>query len=78
MATGEWTDGRLTDAFDALRRDIADLGSEMRAMRVELRETRAELHAEMHAGFRALWLALVGSYVSLLVAVVGAVLAIEL
>ena len=71
MATVEWTDERLNDAFEALRRDIADL-------KLEIRQTRADLHAEMHAGFRALWMALVGSYVSLLVAVIGAAVAVEL
>jgi hypothetical protein len=67
MATVEWTDERLNDAFEALRRDISDL-------RIEIRDMRAE----MHAGFRALWMALVASYVSLQVTVVGAVLAIHL
>jgi hypothetical protein len=67
MATTEWTDERLNDAFDALRGDIADLKIEIR-----------DLRAEMHSGFRTLWIALVSSYVSLLVAVIGATLTIQL
>ena len=67
MATVEWTDERLNDAFEALRRDIADL-------KIEIRETRAELRAEMQAGFRALWLALVGSYATVVAALIATAL----
>jgi hypothetical protein len=68
MATVDWTDQRLNDAFEALRRDIADL-------KIEIRQTRSELHAEMHAGYRALWMALLGSYITIVVAIVGTALA---
>ena len=66
MATTEWTDQRLNDSFEALRRDIADLTIEMREMR-----------AEMNAGFRSLWMTMVGANITLMVAFVGALVATQ-
>ena len=44
MERMEWTDERLTESFDLLRADIADLRGEMRT---EIRDLRMEIRAIM-------------------------------
>ena len=81
MATVEWTDERLNDAFDrliaemaAMRADMKDMRAELKSeiggLRTELKGEIAELRSDMHADHRAIWTALIGSYVSFVVAFV--------
>ena len=86
MAMPEWTDARLNDAFEALRRDNALLREEMRQdmhalraeMAAEFRAFRAEMRAEtasvrdlVHAELRTFWLVFSGSYITLFAAFIG-------
>jgi hypothetical protein len=85
MATAEWTDDRLSDAFEALRADLRAMREDMADMRSEMRGIRADLHADinhlrsdMNAEFRevrierrVLWPAIVGAYGAVLATVIG-------
>jgi hypothetical protein len=79
MATVAWTDARLNDAFEALRRDNAQLRDEMRALRAEmtaeirsLREDMgrdmAAVRSDFHSDIRMLRVTLVACYVSFVAA----------
>ena len=82
MATVEWTDARLNDAFEALRRDNAllreDMREDMRELRQEMRALRDEMRADMsafadrvHADLRLMWATILGTYASFVAAFVA-------
>jgi hypothetical protein len=60
MERTRWTDERIDDAFESLRGEMGELRAEMR--------TGFE---RLHADIRVLWVVLIGSYVSILVAIVA-------
>ena len=66
MATVEWTDERLNDAFENLRREVAD-------MRAEMRVGFSDLRAEVKADIRMLWATMIGGFVAIVTALLGVI-----
>ena len=64
MATTEWTDARLDDAFDGLRSEISDMRAEMRAG-----------FADVHADIRQIWVTMIAGYVTIVAMLMAALIA---
>ncbi len=78
MATVEWTDARLNDAFDRLAAEIEAMRADMKEMRAELKADIASLEARMgtfetnvKAELRVFWPAFVAAYVTLMAAFIA-------
>ena len=71
MATVEWTDARLNDAFERLIAEMREGRTEMREMRTELRGEIHGLRAELRADIRQLWVTMVGGYVAIVAALIA-------
>ena len=85
MATVEWTDERLNDAFERLTAEMAAMRADMKGLRAEMKDLRAEwkgdlaslearmtgLEASVHADIRTLWVTTVGAIVTIVVAFIG-------
>jgi hypothetical protein len=54
MATAEWTDERLNDAFDRLMAEMAAMRADMKDMRAELKGDIADLRTELNGDIAAL------------------------
>jgi hypothetical protein len=89
MAMPEWTDARLNDAFEMLRKDNAQLRDEMRedmrslraeitaefrAFREEMRAETASVRADVRTELRTFWVVLISSYITLFAAFVATTL----
>ncbi len=90
MATVEWTDERLNDAFERLMAEMAAMRADLKDMRAELKGDLVELRVDLkgdiaglkadfgdvRADIRMLWTSLIGGLVALVVAFAGAAAAI--
>jgi Tfp pilus assembly protein FimV len=78
MATVEWTDERLNDAFERLHAEMAAMRADMKKMRAELKAEIAAVdarvaaaHSNLHADVRMLWVTFVAGCISLVAALIA-------
>jgi hypothetical protein len=69
-----WTDERLSDSFELLRADHADMRADMRELCNELRNFRTEMREELREIHRQLFVGAMGMIVAL-IGVLGGIIA---